>query len=231
MDPDLPLVERWKRGDDAAFGELYDRHFRAVFRFLDGKVGAPAEDLVHDTFAECMGARKNFRLAASFRTFLFKIAKHVLFHHFRSARKDDRIDFDVSSLSQLAAPVTSPGTRVDRARRAREVRQALAQLSLSDQILVEFHFWNDLDAGALATIFDVPDGTVRVRLHRALKRLKPILDATDTDARDDPFVNELWPAQKRRFLKLVRNPELVTNDALMALPQRSRSRPPKEPSP
>jgi RNA polymerase sigma-70 factor, ECF subfamily len=56
-----------------------------------------------------------------------------------------------------------------------DVRHALGGLSDVDRALVEARYGGDKTYGMLATAFDMPEGTVKVRLHRARKRLRAVL--------------------------------------------------------
>jgi RNA polymerase sigma factor (sigma-70 family) len=189
MPTDIELLDRWREGDKRAGEELFARHFADVFRFFDGKVGAKAEDLTQQTFFECTRNRQQFRGDSSFRTYLFGIAWNELRQHFRREIKDGRVDFDVSSLDELMSLMTSPSSQIDRAKRAELVRQALAALPMSQQVLLEYHYWHELDAPALADIFETTANAIRVRLVRARSALRtrlaelgegrPVVDASD----------------------------------------------------
>jgi RNA polymerase sigma-70 factor (ECF subfamily) len=172
MDADLVLLEQWRGGDRRAGEELFARHFAGVFRFFGGKAGARAEDLTQQTFLECVRSRDRFRAESSFRTFLFAIAWNQLRHFLRGEAKNDHLDFDVSSLDHLAAVATSAGGLVDRVRRARALHEALARLPVAQQVVLEYHYWHDLDPAALAEIFGSTPGAIRVRLLRARNALR-----------------------------------------------------------
>jgi RNA polymerase sigma-70 factor, ECF subfamily len=58
---------------------------------------------------------------------------------------------------------------------ALDVRRALAVLDDVDRALVEQRYGADLTYGMLAEAFQMPEGTVKVRLHRARKRLRAVL--------------------------------------------------------
>jgi RNA polymerase sigma factor (sigma-70 family) len=178
MDPDIALLERWRTGDKRAGEELFGRHFSQVFRFFDGKVGARAEDLTQQTFLACLKSRDRFRAESSFRTYLFGIVWNELRHYLRREAKVDHIDFDQSSLSELTAMMTSPTSGIDRQRETRRLHEALAQLPVAQQILLEYHYWHDLDAEALADLFGVPAGTIRTRLTRARQALRERIERT-----------------------------------------------------
>jgi len=195
MDPDIALLERWRAGDKRAGEELFGRHFAEIFRFFDGKVIGKAEDLTQQTFLECVRSRDNFRAESSFRTYLFAIAWNELRHHLRRELKNENLDFEVSSLDELTALIASPSSEVDRVRRNRRVQHALVQLPVAQQILLEYHYWHELNAAALAEIFVVPAGTIRVRLLRARNALRGALErlpaAGPEPAAADPIATSL----------------------------------------
>jgi RNA polymerase sigma-70 factor (ECF subfamily) len=196
MDPDLALLERWRAGDKRAGEELFGRHFAQVFRFFDGKVGSRAEDLTQQTFLACVKSQDRFRAESTFRTYLFGIVWNELRHFLRREAKVEHIDFDRSSLVELTALITSPTTGIDRARQARKLHDALAQLPVAQQILLEYHYWHDLDADALGELFGVPAGTIRTRLSRARQGLRERLARAGSPAEgaadaSDPLVTSL----------------------------------------
>jgi hypothetical protein len=61
---------------------------------------------------------------------------------------------------------------LERAQQGRRINEALVRLPLAQQVLLECHYWQDLDSTALGEIFDVPAGTIRVRLLRARNALR-----------------------------------------------------------
>lgn len=187
MDPDVALLERWRAGDKRAGEDLFARHFADVFRFFGGKVRARAEDLTQQTFLECVRSRDRFRREASFRTFLFAIAWNQLRHFLRGEARNEHLDLDVSSINDIAAVATSVGSLVDRAQRAQALHQALAMLPVAQQVLLEYHYWHDLDAAALAEIFSSSPGAIRVRLLRARNALREQLRrAAEGGAQPEP---------------------------------------------
>jgi RNA polymerase sigma factor (sigma-70 family) len=179
---DLALLAQWRDGDARAGEELFERHYDDVRRFFEHKVGPEGEELVQRTFLGCLESRDQFRGEASFRTYLFSIARHLLFAHLRGARKAAQIDFNLTSLADLG---TSPTSRVNREQRRARLIEALRGLPLEQQLLLELHYWHDMDAAALAGVFEVPDGTIRVRLSRARAALRGKLAGIAPDASAD----------------------------------------------
>src|SRR5262249_21580865 len=106
---DLELLDRWCAGDKAAGNRLFRRHYRAIYRFFETKGENDFDEPVQETFLTCVRKRDQFRRDASFRTFLFAIARLVLFEHWRKRSKETTIDFDEMSIASLS---TSIGSRI-----------------------------------------------------------------------------------------------------------------------
>jgi RNA polymerase sigma factor (sigma-70 family) len=174
---DLELLERWQCGDKAAGEALVVRHFDSLCRFFTTKCGADADELVQRTLLACVAAKHQFRKQSSFRTYLFTVARHELYHHLRKRRIDgDRLDFSVTSVAEL---VTTPATRLARDAERRQLVEILRTLPLDQQTLLELHYWEELDVAAIAEIFDVTANAIRVRLHRARQALRQRLEANE----------------------------------------------------
>lgn len=175
MDSDFDLLDRWRGGDKAAGQALLARHFDTLCGFFESKVGADADDLVQRTMLACVAAKDRFRKESSFRTYLFTVARHELFHHLRARQRDgQRFDFEVSSIMDL---LTTPGTRLVKHAERQRVVEALRRLPVEQQVLLELYYWQELDIDQICAIYDLEIGTARVRLHRARAKLKALLEA------------------------------------------------------
>jgi RNA polymerase sigma factor (sigma-70 family) len=169
MDPDLELLDRWRAGDSAAGETLFARYFESLCRFFATKCN-DADELVQRTLVACLKAKEQFRRQSSFRTYVFTVARHELYHHMRRLRRDqERLDFSVTSVAEL---LTTPATRLARDEARRRILDILRTLPLEQQTLLELHYWEDMDASALAEVFETTLGNIRVRLHRARQALK-----------------------------------------------------------
>ncbi len=179
MDADLELLDRWRGGDTHAGQDLFARHFSDIYRFFEHKVGPEADDLAQRTFAACVAARDKFRGQSSFRSYLFAIARNQLYTYLRKLPNGEHVDFDATSIAEIITSLTS---KLGRAREIEQLRVALAKLPAEQQLLLELHYWHDLDAEALGEVFDTAPGTIRVRLLRARKALRAHMDARSLDA-------------------------------------------------
>lgn len=175
---DFELLERWRTGDVSSGQALFARHFQDVYRFFEHKVSADVDDLVQRTFAACVASRDRFRGESSFRTYMFAIARKQLYNYLRQQPKGEHFDFDEISIARVS---TSPASKVDRANQIDLLRHALLQLPAEQQLLLELHYWQDLDAGDLGQVFETAPGTIRVRLLRARDALRKQLSVLQAD--------------------------------------------------
>jgi RNA polymerase sigma factor (sigma-70 family) len=167
---DIALLEQWRGGDASAGEALFQRHFDSIYGFFETKCETEADELVQATFTACLRARDQFRKESSFRTYLFTIARHELYRVLRNKQKaGERFDFEASSIAEI---VSTPGTRIARNQEHRRLIQAMQQLPVEQQTLLELHYWEDMGIGELADVFDVEATTIRTRLYRARKALR-----------------------------------------------------------
>lgn len=190
MDPDLELLERWRAGDSRAGQDLFARHFADIYRFFEYKVGADADELSQRTFMACIGARDRFRGGSTFRTYLFAIARNQLYTFLRRLPRAEHVDFEQTSIADL---MPSLGSQLGRARDIERLRLALVSLPAEQQLLLELHYWHELDAEALGEVFETAPGTIRVRLARARKALRARMSELEL-AQLDPSTDGLSAA-------------------------------------
>jgi len=173
-DPDLALLERWRAGDAAAGQALFERHFTSLYRFFQNKCDGDADELVQATLMACVTGKDTFRGDSTFRTYMFAIARHQLFRYLRERQRDAHLDGSVTSVGQVITTMRSVMAR-DQAHRA--LLEALRELPVEQQTLLELHYWEGLDTVELGRIFEVPTATIRTWLFRARGRLRELLAA------------------------------------------------------
>lgn len=176
---DTDLLVAWREGDRGAGEELFARHFDTIYRFFSRKVADDVSDLVQRTFLSCVESRDAIRDDGSVRPYLFAIARNQLYQHFRDRQKNQRLDFSVSSLQDLGE---SPSAAVARRGDHALLVQALQQIPLELQLVIELHYWEGLSGAEVAMALEVPEGTVRSRLRRALEQLRATIAALSGSA-------------------------------------------------
>ena len=176
MSDDHALLERWRAGDRGAGDALFERHFKGVRRFFKSKVGPDhAEDLIQRTFLGCVKGVDRYRGDASFRSYLFAIARNELYMHFRSLRTRPGSDPDVSVHSVVDLQ-TGVSTAIGKEDERRLIQAALRHLPVEAQTLLELAYWEGLSSEELAGVFGVSPVTIRTRKFRAREKLRELVD-------------------------------------------------------
>jgi RNA polymerase sigma-70 factor (ECF subfamily) len=194
---DAELLDAWRDGDAAAGNALLERHVEALVRFFEGKVEDGVDDLVQRTMLACVMHRDRMRESASFRGFLFAVARNELYDHYkRIARERHAFDPSVSAVLDLAP---SPSSAVAQGDARGAMLFALRRIPIELQIAVELHYWEELTTNELADALGVPQGTVKSRLRRAKELLRERLGETaPAEDRDlDAWANEVGLRVKR----------------------------------
>lgn len=188
---DDELLSRWRGGDRVAGNALFARHFDAVHRFFANKVPGEAADLTQRTFLGCLESASRFRGDASFRTFLFAIARNELLAFWRRRGRQPELDPTTSSIADLEP---SASTLLRRNEAAGAIVAALQRLPMDLQIALELHYVEQLAAHEIGTVLDVPEGTVKSRLRRAREMLREQLG--DPPSVPDQVLDR-WAAELR----------------------------------
>ncbi len=179
------MLDKWCAGDTSAGNALFRRHFPSIYRFFEHKSEGDIDDLVQETFLQCVKGRDAFKRQSSFRTYLFAIARHVLFAHWRKRRHTNAtLDFEDISIASLS---TSIATRLARNEDRARLLAALRALPLEQQLLLEMFYWEGFDRDQLAEVFGVETATIGSRLTRARHALHQNLAAATTLALDGGF--------------------------------------------
>ena len=142
------------------------------FRRRPALAGA-AEDLVQDTFVRALRHRERLQASVSARAYLFGIARHVGTDALRQWRPTEEL---------TAAPAAPP---VERDERLVVLHAAIAALPELQRETLLLRLQQELSYEEIAEVLGVPIGTVRSRLHDAVRRLHEILNPIDTDPTPD----------------------------------------------
>src|SRR5438094_1067808 len=172
------LVYAARDGDTLAFDALFYRYRDGIFRLglAITKDPSAAEEIAVDTFARAHRALARLEPDDSLRPWLYRVAVNLSYN--RRPRKnvvlsslDDVVD------ETIANEDGSPSTLAELAELRRLVLQSVDALGPKHRIVVVLHYLNGLNLADIAEVVDCPIGTVKSRLHYALRRLRTHLAA------------------------------------------------------
>jgi RNA polymerase sigma-70 factor (ECF subfamily) len=180
-DPDGELVQRWQSGDEGAFEDLMRRHERRVFRLLLRMLGSreEAEDVTQEAFLSLHRHGHRFRREARFSTFVYRVASNAALNRRRTlGRNRNRVN-ELEVLQQAGFDLpSSPRDPEDAAvgSEAQErVQEALLDLPPDLRVAVVLYDIEGRSYQEVARVLDIPEGTVKSRIHRARSALRDSL--------------------------------------------------------
>ena len=168
------LVRHATNGDATAWEPLVQAHQEAVFRLCYLLLGDPddAEDVAQETFLRAWNHLRRFDPTRPLRPWLLSIASNLASNRRRSAGRY------VSALMRAFRnePVSSSiEERSAQHMEASDLWKAVQNLNVQDQQIVYLRYFLELSVSETAQALDVPEGTVKSRLSRALDRLRGII--------------------------------------------------------
>jgi RNA polymerase sigma factor (sigma-70 family) len=171
---DTELIERARRGDLVAYGELVQRHQEVAVRtaYLACGDATEAEDAVQDGFLKAHAALSRFRPDAPFRPWLLRIVVNEARNRRRSAGRRTGLALRMAEDRPADDAAPSPEAAVLAAEARRGLLAALERLGDDDRLVVGCRYLLELSEAETAEALGIPRGTVKSRLSRALGRLR-----------------------------------------------------------
>jgi RNA polymerase sigma-70 factor (ECF subfamily) len=178
---EVDLVERAIAGDADAFGELYQRHMDAIYRYIYFRVGnvKDAEDLTEHVFLKAWEALADYEQRGNpFTSWLYRIAHNSVVDYHRQQHpvvstplleQGDWTSDEPTALEQIIA-----------AEETDALASAIAQLPEAYQEVVILRFIEGLRHAEVSQIINKSEGACRVMQHRALSALhQTLIDARE----------------------------------------------------
>jgi RNA polymerase sigma-70 factor (ECF subfamily) len=189
MAPEAELLARCRRGDAAAWDELFDLHYAAAGRFVfqlsPDFSREDSEEICQEVFLSVIKNLNTFQGESQFQTWLFRIAANKA-RDYREKRIAAKRGGGQSTISlQAENPETGlapdppdhlpmPDEQLMNAEQQLLVRESLDQLSGPCREIIELRYFGDLSYEELSATLDLNLKTVSSRLSKCLDRLEEI---------------------------------------------------------
>jgi RNA polymerase sigma-70 factor (ECF subfamily) len=169
---DRALLDRTRRGEVEAYGEVVRRYQSSVFNVCYRLLGErrEAEDLAQETFIRAYQRLNTFDLARPIGPWIRRVAANLCYNHlkrqeFPQMRLDDEWDL------VAANPLQNPEAVHDASWQAEVVRSAIVQLPAAYRAVIELRHFQELSYAEIAAELNIPLSQVKSNLFRARKSL------------------------------------------------------------
>jgi RNA polymerase sigma factor (sigma-70 family) len=172
--PESELVERARKGDQSAYGELVQAYQGIAFRTAYLVVGdaAEAEDAAQEGFVKAFYAMNRFRPGAPFRPWILQIVANEARNRRRSAGRRTGLVMRSAADAPSGEAAPSPEAATLSAEEREELLAAVNELREEDRLVIACRYFLELTEEETAATLGWRRGTVKSRLSRALGRLR-----------------------------------------------------------
>jgi RNA polymerase sigma-70 factor (ECF subfamily) len=144
-----------------------------------------AEDVTSSVFMKALRSFDRYDARrASPRTWLLRIARNAVTDHLRALKRKGSLHVSLDRIPDLVANVPSAEERVLKQERIQRLLNGSQVLRKADQDILSLRFGSGLQNAEIAEHLDISPNAVAVRLHRALKRLKDVVQDPTADKQD-----------------------------------------------
>jgi len=174
----LLVYQAQSKQDTEAFGKLYDIYVRQIYRFVFFKVSSheEAEDITSEVFLKTwhyINSNKETKVN-SFSGLLYRLARNCIVDFYREKSKRSETDIKgEEEISDFGKWEENFNIQME----GKKTVDALKKLKEEYREIVALRYVEELSVAEIAEITDKGKIAVRVTLHRALKKLKELLEA------------------------------------------------------
>jgi RNA polymerase sigma-70 factor, ECF subfamily len=189
-DDDSALMQRYARGDLAAFTQLYERHKASLYRYLlrQTRRRETADDLFQEVWSRVIASRARYQPLAKFSTFLFSIAHNCFIDSCRRAGSAPTMhaeELDEHEDRLVDSDHRGPERAAHSEQIAERLRAALARLPDEQREAFLLHEEAGLSLDEIAELTAVGMETAKSRLRYAVAKLRRSLEAERDEAGAD----------------------------------------------
>ncbi|MEE9523529.1 MAG: RNA polymerase sigma factor [Thermodesulfovibrionales bacterium] len=169
---DRQLIEEYLSGDEDAIEGIITKYRKMIyslaFRLTNNM--ETAKDITQETFIKAMQGLRKFRMDASLKTWLYRIATNISLNHLRK-KEPETIDVDGTIVRSEPLVLTS----MIKKEKDDYLARALLMLPKRQRIAVTLRTAEGLSCKETAAVMDCSEGAVKAHYHNGVKKLKAII--------------------------------------------------------
>ena len=149
---------------------LFDRYHVRIFNFFNKMIRdrSVSEDLTQDVFYKVMKYRTSYK-NGNFAAWIYTVARNIFSSYYRKHKKESTNELDerfIKSDEKFSADSNEDEIN--------HLQRALLKLNTTDRELIIMNRYQEIKYHEMAEIMGSSEGAIKVRVHRALKKLKEI---------------------------------------------------------
>ena len=173
--PDIKLLRKAKNGDRDAFGELFRKYEKRVFRVARRMCGSDDEawDITQDAFIRAMQAMDRFDTRFRFFTWIYRITTNLAINYSKKKMRRREVHFEEAYSAEGQQVIED--NLADRAageQLANSVSKAVDKLTPALRAVFVLRVDQQLSYSEIAESLDIAMGTVMSRLNRARDKIR-----------------------------------------------------------
>jgi RNA polymerase sigma-70 factor, ECF subfamily len=168
------ILVRAQAGKEEALSQLYNLYFDKIYRFIYYRVSHKevAEDLTEELFIKAFRNLKTLEQTAAFDGWLYQIARNLVIDYYRSKKQMVPLEEIEHTLEYETNIVDIVNLQTEQTL----LIKVMKDLTVEQQTVIKLKFFEDLDNATIAQIMGKQEGAIRVIQHRAIARLKELID-------------------------------------------------------
>ena len=180
------IVEKSKNRDNKAFQILFELFYEDTYRtsYMITRDLALAEDATQDAFLKAFKKLDTLRESKKFGSWVKAIAARSALDILRKRKRLTMIE-DITEYPQddymFNTPLSLPETEAEVKELRLQLKKAIYSLNTIHRQVIIMKYYLNLDTREMSEVLDLPIGTIKSRLHRALKKLEKSLKPTYAD--------------------------------------------------
>ena len=160
-------------GEVGKLGILFERHHIALYNYFLRQTGRrdASEDLVQEVFLRMLKYRQGYRGESRFTVWMYRIARNSWVDYFKKAKREMPWD---DGMEEPVSDEATPSENFEENQKLAQLRAALAKLPPEKREVLVLSRYQNMKYEEIAELLGCAVGTVKARVHRAIKDLKDI---------------------------------------------------------
>jgi RNA polymerase sigma-70 factor, ECF subfamily len=166
------IVLRAQNGDVEAMRILYESSFDKLYRFIRFKVNSDsdAEDIVAEAFTKAFEKIRAFQFRSSFKTYVYTIAKNLLFDFYK--KSNNEVSIDEGKINEIFWELDDSASTGRSSKLMLRVRELMRNLNQKENDVITLRFISGMSVEDVASALHLSPSNVKVIAHRAIAKLR-----------------------------------------------------------